>query len=56
MLSKRVRVVESKEGVVGEGKIRRVGRGFLEGYGFVRVDLMLLVVGEGRNDNGEMLK
>ncbi|KAK0665782.1 putative glycosyltransferase [Cercophora samala] len=54
VLSKRVKVVESKEGAVGEGRIKRVGRGFLEGHGFARVDLTPPGVGEGQGDHGEV--
>ncbi|KAK4178185.1 putative glycosyltransferase [Triangularia setosa] len=54
VLSKRVRVVETKEGSVGEGKIRRVGKGFLEGHGFARVDLTL--AGEGGGNGVQQQK
>ncbi|KAK0704230.1 hypothetical protein B0T21DRAFT_397121 [Apiosordaria backusii] len=50
VLSKRVRVVDTKEGGVGEGRIRKVGRGFLEGHGFAKVDLT--PPGEGGDSNG----
>ncbi|KAK4197267.1 putative glycosyltransferase [Triangularia verruculosa] len=54
VLSKRVRVIDTKEGGVAEGRIRRIGRGFLEGHGFARVDLT--PPGEGGDAGGPKQK